>query len=137
MDGERMDIQSETVLTVSITPLVLSLVTLAETKREYVKEIHWAEFFPDVVVKLLELVRLHPGAALESEEWQARARPKGDLNPHGFLHHPLKPLEPCSTQISLCLSDSYNCDGATHSVIFGDLPRASQEIPKMVSGGTV
>jgi hypothetical protein len=32
-------VQSETAFTASITPLVLSLVTLAEVKREYVEEI--------------------------------------------------------------------------------------------------
>ena len=90
MDGEGTGVQSETALTASITPLVFSLVTLAEAERDYVKEIHRGEFHPDVVVKLLEQVRLHPGAALESEEWQARARPKGGSNPHGFPPHPLK-----------------------------------------------
>ena len=40
MDGEGAGVQSETALTASITPLVLSLMTLAEAEREYVKEFH-------------------------------------------------------------------------------------------------
>jgi hypothetical protein len=41
MDGEGTGVQSETILTASITPLVLSLVTFAEVEREYVEEIQW------------------------------------------------------------------------------------------------
>lgn len=41
MDGEGMGVQLETILTASITPLVLSIVTFAEVEREYVEEIQW------------------------------------------------------------------------------------------------
>ena len=41
MDGKGTGVQSETVLTASITPLVLSHVTIAEVEREYVEEIQW------------------------------------------------------------------------------------------------
>lgn len=39
MDADGTGVKSETVLTASITPLVLSLVMLAEVEREYVEEI--------------------------------------------------------------------------------------------------
>ena len=45
MGGEGSGVQSETVLTASVTSLVLSLVTLAEVEREYVEEIQWGGSF--------------------------------------------------------------------------------------------
>jgi hypothetical protein len=45
VNGEGTGVQSETVLTASITPLVLSLVTIAEVEREHVEEIQWGGSF--------------------------------------------------------------------------------------------
>jgi hypothetical protein len=60
--GER---PNQAALTASITPLVSRLVTLSEAEREYVEQIKWGEFHPELVVKnrpeLLERLRRHPG----------------------------------------------------------------------------
>lgn len=73
--GERPD---QAALTASITPLVSSLVTLSEAEREYVEQIQWGEFHPELVVKnrpeLLEQVRRHPGLLWKAENGRRRAR---------------------------------------------------------------
>jgi hypothetical protein len=60
--GER---PNQAALTASITPLVSRLVTLSEAEREYVEQIKWGEFHPELVVKnrpeLLERLRRHRG----------------------------------------------------------------------------
>ena len=73
--GER---PNQAALTASITPLVSSLVTLSEEEREYVQQIQWGEFHPELVVRnrpeLLEQVRRHPGLLWKVENGRRRAR---------------------------------------------------------------
>jgi len=73
--GER---PGRAVLTASITPLVSSLVTLSENEREYVDQIQWGEFLPELVIKdrpdLLERIRRHPGLLWKVENGRRRAR---------------------------------------------------------------
>lgn len=73
--GERPD---RAALTASITPLVSSLVILSEEEREYVQQIQWGEFRPELVVKdrpeLLEQIRRHPGLLWKVENGRRRAR---------------------------------------------------------------
>ena len=69
---------NQAALTASITPLVSSLVTLSEEEREYVQQIQWGEFHPELVVKnrpeLFEQVRRHPGLLWKVENGRRRAR---------------------------------------------------------------
>lgn len=74
-DGER---PNQPALTGSITPLVSSLVTLSAAEQEYVEQIQWGDFHPELVVEdrpeLLEQVRRHPGLLWKAENGRRRAR---------------------------------------------------------------
>lgn len=73
--GER---PNQAALTASITPLGSRLVMLSEAEREYVEQIQWGEFHPELVVnnrpELLEQVRRHPGLLWKAENGRRRAR---------------------------------------------------------------
>ena len=53
---------------------------------------------------------------------------RGDSNPHGFPHHPLKSLQSYKPIESFCLLNSYHHAKITHSVDLGRFCTPSQEI---------
>jgi hypothetical protein len=69
---------NQAALTMSITPLISSLVALSAEEQEYVERIQWGEFRPELVIKnraaLLEQIRRHPGLLWKVENGRRRAR---------------------------------------------------------------
>jgi hypothetical protein len=54
-----------------------------------------------------------------------RWRRRGDSNPNGFPHHPLKPLPFYNSLESFCFSNGFERAKITHSVDLGRFPQAS------------